>query len=165
MCFEYLERSGLVLRTHVLKHPEEPLFVDDQQKNAFKCFYFDIGILNTQLKVPFRSIIEDTWMCSKGPIAENFVAQQLHHCGQEELMAWKKDNYEIEFLVNHEAGPIPIELKASKKSRPSMSLTKFVEQYHPKRAYKLAPRNYGMNQGIVSLPIYMVEKIVQEPPL
>lgn len=157
--FDYLERSGLVLRTHVLKNPGEPLFVDDKHKNAFKCFYFDVGILNTQLKLPFRSIMEDAWMCSKGPIAENFVAQQLHHGGQVELIAWKKDNYEIEFLVGQEEAPIPIEVKASKKSRPSISLAKFMERYQPKKAYKVAPRNFGMSEGIISLPIYQIEKI------
>lgn len=158
--FEYLERCGLILRTQVLKNPEEPLFVDEKEKNAFKCFYFDVGILNTQLKMPFRSIREDRWLCSKGPIAENFVAQQLHHGTREGLAAWKKDNYEIEFLYNREDTVIPIEVKASKKSRPSKSLTKFVETYKPEKAYKVAPRNFGMNQGYISLPIYLVEKIV-----
>ncbi len=159
--FDYLERCGLILKTQVLKNPQEPLFVDEQQKNAFKCFYFDVGILNTQLKVPFRSINEDTWMCSKGPIAENFVAQQLHHCHREGLSAWKKDNYEIEFLHNHEGAAIPIEVKASKKSRPSVSLKKYVEAYKPQKAYKVAPRNFGRNEDFISLPIYLVEKICQ----
>jgi len=157
--FEYLARSGLIIRSYVIANAEDSLFAEETEKNAFKCFYFDIGVLNAQLRISYRTIIEDEWNNSKGPIAENFVAQELYHYQNQELLSWKAKNYEVEFLQQSENSFIPIEVKGSKKSLPSASLAKYCEYYKPEKAYKVAPRNFGNNKGFVSLPIYFAGKI------
>ena len=122
-------------------------------------FYFDVGILNAQLDISYRTIIEDQWSISKGPVAENFVAQELFHYQKEELLSWKDHTHEIEFLCRKQNEIFPLEVKASVRSRPSKSLEQYCQRYKPKTAYKIAPRNFGKNNDFVSIPIYAVGRI------
>src|SRR3989339_1142681 len=159
--FEYLSLSGLIIKSHIVKKPQYPLINEDETKNAFKCFYFDVGVLHAALDVPFQSIVNDELSCYKGPIAENFVAQQLFSLGGHDLFSWKEKmgrEQEVEFL-HPGAGLIPIEVKASKRGLPTKSLHVYINKYHPTFAIKIAPRNYGHANSVISMPIYFIERI------
>lgn len=133
---------------------------EDQNKHAFKCFYFDVGLLQAALDVPYNKIISDDLSHYKGPIAENFVAQQLFSKRKQDLFSWKDAHHnELEFLYEKEGVLIPIEVKASKKSLPSKSLTEYMDKQKPLFGIKVAPRNFGRAGNILSLPIYFAERI------
>lgn len=158
--FEYLSLSGLIIKSYVAKIPQYPLINEDQTKNAFKCFYFDVGILQAALNVSYQKIMSDELSHFKGPIAENFVAQQLFAQKKEDLFSWQdRHHHELEFLYDQGNILIPIEVKASKKSLTSKSLTHYVKKYTPSLAIKVAPRNFGRQGHILSVPIYLIERI------
>jgi uncharacterized protein len=157
--FEYLVNAGLIIKSHVIKDPSFPLMNEDSDKSAFKCFFFDVGLLNAALKIPFKKIIQDDLSHYKGPMAENFVAQQLFSKTGEDLYSWKPNSsQEVEFLALKDSEVIPIEVKASKKSSESPSLDKYIQEHSPRMAVKVAPRNFGRHDSKVSLPIYFIEK-------
>lgn len=158
--FDYLSLSGLIIKSLLAKIPQYPLINEDETRNAFKCFYFDVGILQAALNVPYQKIISDGLSHFKGPIAENFVAQQLFAQKKQDLFSWQDcHHHELEFLYDHGDSLIPIEVKASKKSLASKSLIDYVKKNLPPLAIKVAPRNFGRQGNIVSIPIYLIEKI------
>jgi len=157
--FDYLALSGLIIKSHVVAKPAFPLFDEGESGHAFKCFYFDVGLLQAALDIPYQGIIQDELSHYKGPIAENFVAQQLFAMKHQDLFSWKdKSGREVEFLHSAEK-PIPIEVKSSKKSLPTKSLNDYVTRFHPPLAIKVAPRNFGRSGKILSIPIYFIERI------
>ena len=159
--FEYLTSAGLIIPSYVIGKPGIPRAGHTSSKNAFKCFYFDTGILNAKLDIEYKAIIENRWNSYKGSIAENFVAQQLYHKTNQSLLSWKTKNYELEFLLEQDSEMIPIEVKASKLPSSSPSLNNYIKNFSPSAAYKVAPKNFGKNSGFNSIPIYLVEKLLE----
>lgn len=67
----------------------------------------------------------------KGYVAENFVAQELKSSRPSaSLFSWTENQAEIEFLIQGDAGAIPIEVKSASRVR-SQSLKAFMEKYKP----------------------------------
>jgi predicted AAA+ superfamily ATPase len=157
--FSYLVNAGLILQSEILREPVLPIVSNLAEKNLFKCFFFDVGILNAKLDVSYQNLLDDELSLHKGPIAENFVAQNLAVEIEDTLRSWKTKNYEIEFLLQGEKELYPVEVKASSRSSKSPSLTRYIDRFEPEKAYKLAPRNFGDNGKYLSLPIYLVEKL------
>lgn len=148
----------------------------------FKCFYFDIGLLNAALNSPININLEDLGSY-KGYIAENFIAISLFKIFQKQLVTYKKSaaigSAEIEFIITNNNGEIiPIEVKSSKKSLSSKSLDSFVKTYKPKSAFKLVPQlrepiiskqkqnkqqknkyDEFKEKGYLSIPLYLIDKI------
>ncbi|OFZ51919.1 MAG: hypothetical protein A2381_01285 [Bdellovibrionales bacterium RIFOXYB1_FULL_37_110] len=165
--FQYLKNAGLIIRSFIVSRPDHPFRVHEQkeERNLFKCFYFDIGLLNAALNSSIKISLED-WGSYKGYIAENFVAISLYNMFQTELITYKKsskhDSAEIEFLITDENNNIiPVEVKSSKKALSSKSLDSFVKEFSPKRAYKLVPilsEKFKRNE-YVTIPLYMIDKM------
>ena len=158
--FEYLSHCGLIIRSHYIKKLSLPLFTSGEDKNCFKCFYADVGLLNAKLDLSYKAITEDSLNSYKGAIAENFVAQEIYSHQNRDLLSWHSEHYEIEFIHKNDDIFIPIEVKSGKNSTASKSLVSYVQKYSPNKAYKVAPRNFGQNSGFISIPIYLVEKIM-----
>lgn len=157
--FDLLARAGLIIRSSVVSSPQEPIRANLEHSSAFKCFYFDVGILNGQLETEYNSIVDNTWHSYKGFIAENFVAQELYHSTKEELYSWKNKTYEVEFLFRHFGEFCPIEVKSSRRGRSSPSLRRYIQEYSPKYAFKVSPNNFGKGDGFECTPIYMVSRV------
>jgi len=159
--FEYLSLSGVIIKSHVIKKISSPL--DNlSEHSAFKCFFFDVGLLHSALKIPYMAITQNQLSSYKGPIAENFVAQELFHATKEDLHSWKPNNYqEVEFLHIPSADDLTaIEVKSSKNALPSKSLMHFLNLYPKAKGIKFSPKNFGNNERFVTIPIYMVEKVL-----
>lgn len=165
--FEYLSLTGFIIKSTVVSNIDFPLINNNNDKNAFKCFFFDVGLMQAALKIPYQKIIDDELSMYKGPIAENFIAQQLYAKLEEDLYSWKPNNHqEIEFIFPSSLSTstiTAIEVKASKKSSPSSSVSRFInENQNGKqnaRAIKVAPRNFGFSNNVLNMPIYLIEKL------
>jgi len=165
--FQFLKNAGLIIRSFIVSKIDHPFRVHDQkeERNIFKCFYFDIGLLNAALNSSTKIHLED-WGAYKGYIAENFVAISLFQKFQTELVTFKKnskaDSAEIEFLITDDEGnTIPLEVKSSKKAMTSKSLDSYILDYSPKFAYKFVPTmgdEFKQNR-YKSIPLYMVDRI------
>ncbi len=167
--FQFLKNAGLIIRSYIVSKIDLPFRVHEQNedRNIFKCFYFDVGLLGAALDSPISVVLSDLGSY-KGYIAENFVAIALYGHFKKDLITYKKtskqDSAEIEFLISDMNGSvIPIEVKSSRNSLRSKSLDSFVETFNPKRSYKLVPTT-GMNiknKKYISLPLYMIDKIIK----
>lgn len=156
----WLEKSRLVIRTSIANKAEHPLKAYTEE-NRFKLYFMDVGLLNAALEVPIQAILSDEVGHYKGFIAENFIAQELFAKNSGSLFSWTESSAEIEFLMINESEIIPIEVKASEKSRRAKSLDSYIERYQPRLAYKLTGQNRGFdpNRKMMTLPIYLAEKI------
>jgi predicted AAA+ superfamily ATPase len=95
-----------------------------------KIYFTDVGLRNTVLG-DYRIRPQD-----EGPLLENFVFSELkkRFIPNESLFFWRTTNgAEVDFVVKHENGMIPIEVKAGAMAKPavSRSLRSYVEAFRP----------------------------------
>jgi len=136
-------------------------------ERKFKIAFLDVGLMQNALGVQDSIVLEDSVMkINAGSIAEQFVAQELLACADpyadKKLHFWAREargsNAEVDFLVEIEGMPIPIEVKAGARgSLKSMRL--FLGQY-PKTLLGI---RYSMHElsyfdQILTIPLYMVSQ-------
>jgi len=157
----WLQEARLCIRSNIAGRAEHPLrsFCAD---NRFKVFLFDIGILNSLLKIPGEAILGEKLGAYKGFILENFVAEELFSVTNAELVSWQEGTAEIEFLVTRGADILPVEVKSAARTRRAKSLDAYIARYAPPAAFKLTRQNLGVDprRGIVTAPVYCARKIV-----
>lgn len=73
----------------------------------------------------------------------------------ESSMEWllSSNQYEVDFLINIEGDIIPVEVKASDNTS-SKSLNYYIKRFNPKYAIRISSKNFGMSNGIKSIPLY-----------
>ena len=156
--FHWLEHASLIIKSHIINKPELPL--DSYIKNSlFKCFIFDVGLLNAMINTSAKTILEQSMETYKGFIAENFVAQELRNIGHSKLYTWEGKSSEIEFVIPIQDQIIPIEVKSGTRTR-SKSLKIYSDQYspHKKIIFSLCP--FSTNGNLWKVPIYAVGKAI-----
>lgn len=165
--FQFLENAGLIIRSFIVSKIDLPFRAHEkiEERNIFKCFYFDLGLLGAALNSPIDFKLADLGSY-KGYIAENFVAIHLKIKINHQLITYKKtskkDSAEVEFVCSNFSGEVvPIEVKSSAKSLRSKSLNSFIKTFSPKKAFKMIPTTgEGIDEpGYTALPLYMIEKI------
>ena len=150
---EWLVTSGLARKIHIASKPELPLSAYSKD-NLFKLFFFDIGLLVTQLNLGMNAVIDQQIGSYKGFIAEVFVAQQLHSSYGDELFSWQNNRSEIEFLIENQNKVIPVEVKSGKRTQ-AKSLATYKKKYQPELAIKLSANNLRYENGHINAPIYL----------
>ena len=153
---DWLFASSMILKTQKVSIPEIPLegFVE---KDYFKLYLSDVGILTKMTKLKFVDILRDNLSLYKGAIAENYVANALTQNGIE-LYYWQNNGEaKVDFLLYTEDGIIPLEVKAGDSVK-SKSLGIYMEKFNPKYAIRVSTRNFGYNEEkrIKSIPLYAV---------
>ena len=90
----------------------------------------------------------------KGAVTENYVAQQLKAKGYD-LFYWKDNAYELDFILQKDELIIPLEVKAAHHKR-SRSLMAYINKYAPLMSIRTSRNNFGVVNGIKSVPLYAV---------
>lgn len=86
-------------------------------------------------------------------MAENYVCNQIV-AGGHGCYYWTGDHsYEVDFLLQLDGAIIPIEVKAAENTK-AMSLNAYMKQNDPAYAIKLSGKNFGMEDGQKSVPLY-----------
>lgn len=151
---EWLIMSQVSIECSMINRGEIPLSVY-KEKKSFKLFFSDVGLLMTLINIPYVTISrENEHNLFKGAVTENYVAQQLKAKGHE-LYYWKNKNNEVDFIVQQEDKVIPVEVKASTNKR-SRSLKEYIRQYNPEWSIRISAKNFGLAEGIKSVPLYAV---------
>jgi predicted AAA+ superfamily ATPase len=150
---EWLLSSRINLVCKCINNPDFPLSAY-HEKNIFKLYMSDVGLLNKLSKMPYKIIIENEHHLFKGAIAENYVATELKS-NNFELYYYKRNASEVDFVVELNGEIIPIEVKAHNNTR-SRSLNMYIERYKPSYAIRISTKNFGFNNGIKSIPLYSV---------
>ena len=136
----WLILSGTVLKCKLVSHGNIPLTAYEDDSD-FKIYLSDVGLL--------------------GAVAENYVAQALRANGID-LRYWKNDNTaKLEFVIQDGMSVIPVEVKKGTKVK-AISMKTFVQEYKSPIAYRISSKNFGLGNGIKSIPLYAVFCIEME---
>jgi predicted AAA+ superfamily ATPase len=155
---EWLVSSGIIVRTYNVSKPESPLKAFEMF-NHFKLFMFDVGLLKYMAEISNKDILLQSDFQFKGPLAENYVLQQIRSIfrGEPRYFA-RPDLGEIDFLAqDDEAGVIPIEVKAGESAK-ARSFNKYIDKHSPRVAIRYSKLEYGKNERFVNIPLYLAGK-------
>lgn len=152
---DYLRDANLVRYCYNVSFPVFPL-VSYVKLEQFRLYVNDIGLLVSMYGYEMKAaIVNDTLKGpSKGGIYENLMADFLLKKGQKLFYYQKDDNScEIEFLLEKNAGVVPVEVKASRGK--TTSLNKILESSDISVGYKFTSGNCGVDGKKITLPLYL----------
>lgn len=153
---EWLVSAGMLNRVYNISKMEHPLAAFDRL-DQFKLFLFDTGLLKFMAGIDNSAILLKSDYQFKGPLAENFVLQQLK--GQFEVSPryFSDKNGEIDFVLQYGTEIIPVEVKGGEdKSAPSFK--RYISERRPNHALRFSRRGYRKDGAISNLPHYLAGK-------
>ena len=151
----WLKNSGIVNQIYRVK-PEIPLEMH-KDLTSFKLYMSDVGLFVNKARYPLYQIDLNTQptMISMGPLTEHYVANELRIKGYDAYY-WESDGKaEIDFIIQKETEIVPIEVKSSIHTK-SRSLDLYMNKFNPKYGIRISEKNFGMEDGIKSVPLYAV---------
>ena len=153
---EWLVSAGMLNRVYNVSKMEHPLSVFDKL-DQFKLFLFDTGLLKHMAGIDNSAILLKTDYQFKGPLAENYVLQQLRGQFDVEPRYYSDKNSEIDFILQYGTEIVPVEAKGGEdKSAPSFK--KYTSDHQPKHALRYSKRGYRKDGYITNLPLYLARK-------
>ncbi len=153
---EWLVSAGMLNRVYNVSKMEHPLTAFDKL-DQFKLFVFDTGLLKHMAGIDNSAILLKSDYQFKGPLAENYVLQQLRGQFEVEPRYYSDKNSEIDFVLQYGIEIIPVEAKGGEdKSAPSFK--KYVADNQPEYALRYSKRGYRKDGYITNLPLYLARK-------
>ena len=158
IAIQWLVDSGLVHKVHRISKPVVPLkFYEDMA--SFKLFLLDCGLLGALSETPPELILigDNVFEEYKGAFTENYVLQQLKSLPRTFVYYYSNDNstLEIDFVVQHEAHVIPIEVKAEENLR-AKSLRQFVTDNSGLHGVRFSMSDYREQDWLTNVPLWAV---------
>ena len=155
---EWLVLSGLINRVFEINNIRLPL-ASCKNSTAFKLYLVDSGLLRTKFRLAPNTILQGDKLFTefKGILTENYVLQSLIRQFGNEIFYWTSGNQaEIEFIFQRGEMIIPIEAKSALSTR-SKSLSKYRTKYQPKISIRFSLKNVEKTNGLLNLPLYLVD--------
>lgn len=158
IAIQWLVDSGLVHKVHRISKPVVPLkFYEDMA--SFKLFLLDCGLLGALSETPPEQILigDNVFEEYKGAFTENYVLQQLKSLPRTFVYYYSNDNstLEIDFVVQHEAHVIPIEVNAEENLR-AKSLRQFVTDNSGLHGVRFSMSDYREQDWLTNVPLWAV---------
>lgn len=158
IAIQWLVDSGLVHKVHRISKPVVPLkFYEDMA--SFKLFLLDCGLLGALSETPPEQILigDNVFEEYKGAFTENYVLQQLKSLPRTFVYYYSNDNstLQIDFVVQHEAHVIPIEVKAEENLR-AKSLRQFVTDNPGLHGVRFSMSGYREQDWLTNVPLWAV---------
>ena len=156
---DWLIHTGLVYKVPRTLTPRLPL-ARDQEREAFKLFMVDIGLLCASINVDLSAFYEadpKIFDDFHGAISEQYVCQELKAICDNPLFYWGRDKgaAEVDFILQYKNDIIPIEVKSERRTQ-SKSLHSYMAAYNPKNAVRTSLKNMGRQNTLHSIPLYMI---------
>ena len=156
IAIQWLVDSGLVHKVHRISKPVVPLkFYEDM--SSFKLFLLDCGLLGALSETPPEQILigDNVFEEYKGAFTENYVLQQLKSLPRTFVYYYSNDNstLEIDFVVQHDACVIPIEVKAEENLR-AKSLRQFVTDNPGLHGVRFSMSDYRDQDWLTNVPLW-----------
>lgn len=112
-------------------------------------------MLCSEVDLPFRQVRGDMPCLYRGALAENYVAQSFAASGIPLYYYSPSAGMEIDYLLDIDGDIIPVEVKAGRHKHAN-SLRAYLEQQKPAYGIRISTLNFGMVNGIFSVPLYAV---------
>ncbi len=158
---QWLADAGLIYKSYNISVPKLPL-LGYSNKNIFKIFLLDVGLLATMSNVSVKSVVEERGLFSEfyGAFTENFVAQELSQQHQS-LYYWTSAGIaEVDFVIEQELDVYPLEVKAGVSTK-KKSLVVFNEKYKPKTSLRTSLMNLKKDGNITNIPLYFLGRLTK----
>jgi uncharacterized protein len=157
---QWLKSAGLIVKANHISIPKLPLDAYSN-KQAFKIFLLDIGLLGAMSKLDPRIVLDEDLLFQefKGALTENYVAIELQDNHFDELYYWTSEGIaEVDFIVSSRQLIFPLEVKSgfSKKKK---SLLVYDQKFSKEEKSSLvlsraSLRNFAFDGKIVNYPLY-----------
>ena len=137
-----------------------------EEPGAFKIYFVDVGLLSCLARIDAQTLLEDNPLFKeiKGSLTENLVLQSLVNKTGDSLHYWAstRPQAEVDFLLEHRGGIIPVEVKSS-RSISSASLKTFKALYGDKIRLRVrfSLKNLSLDGDILNIPIYMADEALR----
>lgn len=149
--------ANILQRVTKIKKPNIPLSAYEDRL-AFKIYMSDVGLLRKYANIPLNILSDNNYLFTefKGSLTENFILQSLCSNFNTPLYYWANNNYEVDFVIQHEDLILPIEVKAGKNTA-SASLKNYLKIYHneSKVAVRFSKNNLSLDGKILNIPLFM----------
>lgn len=153
---------GLVHKVSRVNAAGIPLKAYEDLK-AFKLFVADVGLLGCMTGLHQRTLLDgnNLFMEFKGALTEQYVCQQLKTIDGLNLYYYTNDRgtCEIDFIVDTGEAVVPVEVKAELNLK-AKSLKTYREKFRPTLSVRTSMADYKEEEGLVNLPLYVVEEII-----
>lgn len=156
--FIWLRDAGVAWPTYNVEEPRVPLRLNEQ-RNLFKLFQNDIGLLAAQYAgETTMQILTGKVNINYGAIYENLVAQELKAHGWPLYYFNSKKQGEVDFLLEKDGAVWPIEVKSGKDYHRHSALTNLLAdtEYDIHEALVLSNGNIEQQGKVLYAPIYMI---------
>ena len=158
LAIEWLKDAGLIYKVNRTKKGLLPLSAYEDF-SAFKLFTLDIGLMCAMSNLPSQALLDGNALFAdyKGALTEQYVLQQLKNVKGLSIYYWSSDNSrgELDFLLQHEAKILPVEVKAEENLQ-SKSLRTFVERNSGLHGIRLSMSPYRVQEWMTNYPLYAV---------
>lgn len=151
----WLDAAGIIMRCTQVTEATAPLKTFENS-SSFKIYTADVGLLSAQYEAIPQDLEPATDKAAgfRGGITENYVLQQLVASDSSVYYWGTTSKAEVEFIARAKQGDvIPIEVKSGRNVT-VRSLESFRERYHPPYLVRVSARNFGVGNGIRSIPLY-----------
>ena len=156
--FTWLLKSGVALAAFNTTEPKVPLLLNEKS-SLFKMFLSDVGLLTTMYGKSCKlKIVSKEKDINKGAMFENIVAQELHAHGYSLYYYNNSKKGELDFIVERDGYPFPIEVKSGKDYERHSALDNVMAsaEYDIREAAVFSPGNLKTDGRITYYPVYMV---------
>ena len=164
LAIEWLRDAGLVYQINRTKKGELPLSAYEDF-SAFKLFVLDTGLMGAMSNLPAQVLLDENALFAsyKGALTEQYVLQQLKSINGLSIYYWSADNSrgEIDFLIQHEATIIPIEVKAEENFQ-SKSLKSFIDKNSKLHGVRFSMSGYREQEWMTNYPLYCLNSFISE---
>lgn len=158
---EWLQNCGLVYKLPRLTKPANPLSAY-AESGVFKLYMSDCGLLGALSQLDAAVVVQGTGVFEefKGALTEQYVLQTLRLTKNIALAYWAtpKNTAEVDFLFSYRGAVIPVEVKAAVNLK-AKSLAEYRAKYAPPFAIRTSLAGYGIQDGLFSIPLYLVERL------
>lgn len=151
---EWLCLSGIVSQVYKVEQIKKPL-ENYRDIDAFKIYVSDLGLLCAKKDLAANDVLYMVEELNdfKGGMAENYVNVQLTINGYQTFYWMSERGAEIDFVIQRDGRLIPIEVKSADNTK-AKSLKVYMETYKPDYAIKLSGKNFGLEDGKKTVPLY-----------
>ena len=158
VAIQWLIDAGLIHKVPRIKKATIPLsFYEDV--SAFKLFVLDCGLLGAMSQTPPEQILigNNVFEEYKGAFSENYVLQQMLNIPRTYIYYYSNESstMEIDFVIQHEAVIIPIEVKAEENLR-AKSLHQYVQDNPGLHGIRFSMSPYREQEWMTNVPLYAV---------
>ena len=162
--FDWLSKSGLILRTFNVRAPEMPL-TSHKEDSEFKLYLSDIGLLMAMYPIAVsQRLLSEDLDSRKGAIYENLLATMINKVGIPLYYFGNgTDHLEVDFLIESSNGMILLEEKATNgKMAASKAIMTGQTKYRAHKCYKIIQSNFGEGDFFTTVPQYAVPFLLEK---